>query len=55
MQTRLRSKVFSLGRICNKLGRSATLEIDTILYVSSLKKILTQQLIRVQKIDKGKD
>ena len=38
MQTRLRLKVFSLGGICNKLGRSATLEIDTILYVSSLKK-----------------
>ena len=37
MQTRLRSKVFSLGRICNKLGRSAALEIDIILCFESEK------------------
>ena len=54
MQTRLRSKVFSLGRICNKLGRSAALEIDIILCFES-EKILSQEMIRVRKIDKGKD
>ena len=54
MQTRLRSKVFSLGRICNELGRSAALEIDIILCFES-EKILSQEMIRVRKIDKGKD